>query len=175
VTPFDVVCDVALADSLSTRFSVTFANDDEAGVSQLLCGDGCIMGLSDAGAHVGQICDAVMPTDFLSHWVRDRELMTPEQGIHKLTGELGRVLGIDRGVLREGAVADVVVLDWQALSPGPIRRVQDMPAGGDRLVGDAPSGIDHVLVAGVAIRSEGQPISDRLERLPGTVLESVPD
>jgi N-acyl-D-aspartate/D-glutamate deacylase len=173
--PFDAVCDIALKDDLKTRFSVTFANDDEAGVSELMKGAGCIMGLSDAGAHVGQICDAVMPTDFLSNWVRDRELMSPEAGIRKLTGEIGDVLRIDRGYLREGAPADVLVLDWERLATGPIRRVYDMPAGGDRLVGDQPTGIDHILVNGVPIRDEGKPVTDRLDELPGSVLRSRPD
>ena len=173
-TPFDALCDIALKEELKTRFSVTFANDDEAGVSALMRGAGCIMGLSDAGAHVGQICDAVMPTDFLSNWVRDRGLMTPEAGIRKLSGEIADVLGIERGYLREGAPADVLVLDWDALATGPIRRVHDMPAGGDRLVADQPSGIDHVLVNGVPIREEGTPVVDRLEKLPGSILRSRP-
>lgn len=172
-TPFDVVCDVSLADKLLTRFEIVFANDDVEGVSQLLKSEGCILGLSDAGAHIGQICDAVMPTDFLSRWVRDRGLMSVERGIHKLTGEIGHVLGLDRGVLRPGAMADVAVLDWERVAPGPIRRVQDMPAGGDRLIADRPGGIDHVLVNGVPIRSDGQSLLDRLERLPGQVLRSA--
>jgi N-acyl-D-aspartate/D-glutamate deacylase len=172
VTPFDVVCDVALADDLETRFDVTFANDDEVGIRRLLNGDGCILGLSDAGAHVGQICDAVMPTDFLSGWVRDREVMTIEEGIRKVSSEIANVLEIDRGTLREGAPADLVVLDWDRLSPGPIRRVYDMPAQGDRLVADAPIGLDHVLVNGVAIRSDGQPVSVAPEARPGVVLRS---
>ncbi len=174
-TPFDAICAVALDDDLATRFEVTFANDDEDAVRRLLLGDGCIMGLSDAGAHVGQICDAVMPTDFLARWVRDRELMPVERGIHKLTGEIGAVLGLERGTLRPGAPADVLVLDWNALDPGPIRRVHDMPADGDRLVADAPAGIDWALVNGVPIRAGGKPCTRELERLPGGVLRSRPD
>jgi len=172
VTAFDVVCDTALDDDLETRFSVTFANDEEDGVSLLMTSEGCIMGLSDAGAHVGQICDAVMPTDFLASWVRDRQLMSVEQGIHKLSGEIGQVLGIDRGHLRVGSPADVVVLDWENLSPGPIHRVYDLPANGDRLIADDPKGIDHILVNGVPIRSEGTPLPDAL---PGSILRSQPD
>jgi N-acyl-D-aspartate/D-glutamate deacylase len=169
-TAFDVVADVALADDLKTRFSVTFANDEEDGVTLLMRSEGCIMGLSDAGAHVGQICDAVMPTDFLANWVRDRDLMPVEQGIRKLTGEISDVLGLDRGYLRPGAPADVVVLDWDTLSPGPIRRVHDMPAAGERLVADRPSGIEHVLVNGVPIRRDGEPVAAQLDTLPGVVL-----
>jgi N-acyl-D-aspartate/D-glutamate deacylase len=174
VSPFDVVADVSLADDLLTRFEIVFANDDVEGVGRLLTSEGCILGLSDAGAHVGQICDAVMPTDFLGRWVRDRGIMSIERGIQKLTGEIGHVLNLDRGVLRVGAPADVVVLDWEKVAPGPIRRVADMPAGGDRLIADQPGGIDAVLVNGVPIRSEGRSVLETLPRLPGHVLRPAP-
>jgi N-acyl-D-aspartate/D-glutamate deacylase len=173
-TPFDAVCDIGLDDGLETRFNVVFANDEEDGVTLLIQSEGCIMGLSDAGAHVGSICDAVMPTDFLANWVRDREVLPLETGIRKLTGELGDVLGVDRGYLRPGSPADVVVLDLDALAPGPIRRVSDMPANGDRLVGDEPLGVEWVLVNGTPIRQEGKPLTDQLGRLPGTIVRSQP-
>jgi N-acyl-D-amino-acid deacylase len=63
-------------------------------------------------------------------------------------------------------------LDYEALSPGPIRRVCDFPAGGERLVADQPSGVDHVLVNGVPIRGDGAPAPDACERLPGAILAS---
>jgi N-acyl-D-aspartate/D-glutamate deacylase len=167
--PFEVVCDLAVADDLDVRYRVTFANDDVDVVTDLLTTDGCVIGLSDAGAHVSQICDAVLPTDFLAHWVRDREVMTLEAGIHKLTGELADVLGTDRGRLAPGAPADVVVLDLEALDPGPARRVRDLPGGGERVLADEPTGVDHVLVNGVAIRTDGRPVPDALpgQRLTG--------
>jgi N-acyl-D-amino-acid deacylase len=173
-TPFDVVCDVGLDDGLETRFMVTYANDEEDGITLLIQSEGCIMGLSDAGAHVGSMCDAVMPTDFLANWVRDRQVVPLETGIRKLTGELGDVLGIDRGYLRRGSAADVAVLDLEALAPGPIHRVRDMPAGGDRLIGDEPQGVDWVLVNGVPIREEGKALTNQLGRLPGTIVRSQP-
>lgn len=174
-TPWDVVCDLALEESLETRFEIVFANDDEEGVARLLTSEGCVLGLSDAGAHVGQICDAVMPTDFLSRWVRDKRLMSIEQGVHKVTGEIARVAGLaDRGVLREGAPADVVVLDWDRLDPGPERRAFDFPANGEHLTADAPVGLDHVLVAGVPTRRDGESRLDALDRWPGSVLRSRP-
>ena len=119
-TPFDVLADVALDDNLMARFEVTFANNDEAGITMLVQSEGCIMGLSDAGAHISQICDAVMPTDFLSSWVRDREVMSIERGVRKLTGEIADVIGVDRGYLRVGSPADIVVLDLEQLSTGPL-------------------------------------------------------
>ncbi len=173
-SPWDAMCDIALADGLMTRFEITFANDEVDGVTALMQAEGAVMGLSDAGAHVGQICDAVMPTDFLSRWVRDRRVMSPEAGIHKLTGELATMLGLapDRGCLRPGAVADVVVLDWDHLAPGPIRRVHDLPAAGERLIADQPCGIDHILVAGTPTRLDGRSLLDRLETFPATTLRS---
>jgi N-acyl-D-amino-acid deacylase len=172
--PWDALCDIAVDDGLLTRCSITFANDDVDGVTALLQGDGCIMGLSDAGAHVGQICDAVMPTDFLANWVRDRGVMPVEQGIRKLTGELADVVGLDRGYIREGGPADIVVLDLERLAPGPIRRVRDMPGGGERLIADEPRGLDAVLVNGVPIRLDGSPVVEDPPRLPGSILRSAP-
>jgi N-acyl-D-amino-acid deacylase len=171
-SPFDALCAVAVADGMRTRVRTTFANDDADGVSRLLQGDGCILGLSDAGAHVSQICDAVMPTDFLAHWVRDREVMSVERGVRKLTGEIADLLELERGTLQVGAPADVVVMEYARLSPGPIRRVRDFPANGERLVADAPTGVDHVLVNGVPIRLDGVSLSGQLEPKPGSILRS---
>jgi N-acyl-D-aspartate/D-glutamate deacylase len=164
---FEVACDLAVADQLDTRYRVTFANDDVDVVSDLLTTDGCVIGLSDAGAHVSQMCDAVLPTDFLANWVRDREVMTLERGIHKLSGELAAMLGSDRGRLVPGAPADVVVLDFDVLDPGRARRVHDLPGGGERVLADQPVGVDHVLVNGVPIRTDGQSMVDSLDTLPG--------
>jgi N-acyl-D-aspartate/D-glutamate deacylase len=170
--PLDVLCDLALADDLATRFAITFANDDVGSVTELLTGDGCVLGLSDAGAHVSQICDAVLPTDFLAHWVRDRDVMSLEQGVRKLSGELAEVIGLDRGRLEVGRPADVLVLDYAALDPGPVRRVRDMPAGGERLVADAPIGIEATVVNGVPIRRDGVTSAAGIAARPGQVLRS---
>jgi N-acyl-D-aspartate/D-glutamate deacylase len=171
-SPFEALCQLATEDEMQTRVRITFANDDVDAVTKLLQGDGCILGLSDAGAHVSQICDAVMPTDFLANWVRDRETMTVEQGVRKLTGEIADLLDLDRGYVRLGAPADIVVLDYERLSPGPIRRVHDFPADGERLIADEPMGIDCVLVNGVPIRRDGVPTPDGLDRRPGTILRT---
>jgi N-acyl-D-aspartate/D-glutamate deacylase len=171
---WDALCDIAAADRLATRVEIPFANDDTVGVTALLRAEGCILGLSDAGAHVSQICDAVMPTDFLANWVRERGVMPLERGIHKLTGEIADVLGLDRGRLRVGAPADLAVFDYERLAPGPVRRVRDMPAGGERLVADRPSGVEHVLVDGVPIRCGGKSAENEVTRLPGTILRATP-
>ena len=171
--PLDVLCDIALDEELATRFAVTFANDEEAALRELLTGDGCILGLSDAGAHVSQICDAVMPVDFLALWVRDREVMPLEAGVRKLTAELAAVVGIDRGVLAEGRPADVLVVDYEHLDAGPITRVTDMPAGGERLIAASPGGLDAIVVNGVPIRRDGASLAASIDQAPGSVLRSV--
>jgi N-acyl-D-amino-acid deacylase len=171
-TPFETMCAIALDDDLTTRFAITFANDDPAAIRDLLLGDGCIMGLSDAGAHISQICDAVMPVDFLAHWVRDRNVVPLERGIRKLTGELADVMGLDRGYLHVGQPADMVVLDYERLDPGPVRRVRDMPADGERLIADAPVGLEAIVVNGVPIRRDRATVAFADDDRPGRILRS---
>ena len=151
----------------------SWANDEIAGVTSLLQAEGCILGLSDAGAHVNQMCDAIQPTDFLANWVRDRQVMTIEAGIAKLTGELADVLELDRGRISVGAPADVLVIDLADLDPGPIRRVADMPAGGERLLADRPTGYRHMFVNGVQTVSDTGSVVAGLPSLPGRVLKST--
>ena len=97
-----------------------------------------------------------------------------EEGVRKVTGELADVLGLDRGYLAVDRPADVVVVDFERLDPGPVRRVRDMPAEGERLVADAPLGIDAIIVNGVPIRRNGTSILHEPERRPGQVLRSRP-
>jgi N-acyl-D-amino-acid deacylase len=169
VHPLDVMCTIALDDELTTRFRNTVANDDEEAIRDLLTRDGMTLGLSDAGAHVGQICDAPQATDLLGGWVRDRSALTIESAVRKLTGQQADIYGIaGRGYLREGAFADVTVFDPATVAPGPIRRVRDFPADAERLTADAPTGVTHVLVNGSPIRVNGTqlPMTD----LPGRVI-----
>lgn len=171
--PFDVALDLAVVDDLETRFTVVFANDDPAAIGALLSEPGCVLGLSDAGAHVSQICDAFMPLDYLAAWVRDRGVTSVESGVRRLTGELADLIGLrGRGYLRPGAAADVVVLEWEELDAGPLRRVHDLPAGGDRLVADQPRGVRHILVNGNAIRLDHAPVAGA--PLAGQLLDNRP-
>jgi len=156
-SPFEALLDLALDEpDLAFRFACTITNDDEAEVAALLRDPHMVIGLSDAGAHLGQICDAVQATDFLGTWVRERQLMPIEEAVHRLTGVQADLLGLsDRGRLAPGAWADVVVFDPATVAPGPIRRVADFPAGSERLTADHPLGVRHVLVNGVPTRVDG--------------------
>ena len=173
-SPLDAMIEVALDDDLETRFGVVFANDDAEFIGSLLQRDDLVLGLSDAGAHVGQLCDACFTTDLLGNWVRERGVLTLEAAIHKLTGEPAHLFGLtDRGVVRVGAAADLTVFDPVTVAPGPIRRVTDFPGGADRLVPDEPQGMVHVVVNGTPIRRDGEPDLDALESRPGQILRSA--
>jgi N-acyl-D-amino-acid deacylase len=168
--PLDALLDLAVADGLDMRVNVVLANDDPEGVAYLLSQEHCTLGLSDAGAHVGQLCDAPQATDFLGNWVRDRSLMPIETAVRKLTGVQADLFGFaDRGYLKEGYCADVVVFDPATVAPGPLRRVRDFPANAERLTADAPEGVTHVLVNGTPIRLDGEPV---LGSSPGQMLQS---
>ena len=100
-SPLDVMCELAVAEDLKTRFRAYIANDDVGEVGRLLTHEHVTLGLSDAGAHVDQLCDAPLPTDLLGTWVRERQLMPLERAVHKLTGEPADIFGFARrGYLR---------------------------------------------------------------------------
>ena len=170
-TALDVMLDLSLEDDLRTRFWSVLANNDPDGIAWLLPRDGVLLGLADSGAHVSQLCDACFATDLLGSWVRDREVMPLERAIHKLTGEPAAVYGLrDRGLVQEGKAADLVVFDPDTVAPGPLRRVHDFPADGERLTADAPEGMRHTLVNGVVIREDGAPSEEGLAARPGQLV-----
>ncbi len=175
--PFDVLLDLTLAEPDLRRFRVkaVLANDDQQGIATLLNAEGCTLGLSDAGAHVGQLCDAPLATDLLGNWVRDKGVLSLESAVHKLTQQQAAIFGFaDRGVLREGFVADVAVFDPATVAPGPLRRVRDFPAGCERLTADQPEGMRHLLVNGVPVVRDGALVDDVLDRRPGELVRPAP-
>ena len=127
-------------------------------VHQMLSHDRALMGLSDGGAHVGTICDASFPTTLLSWWARDRpgDRFTVEDVVHKLTGRQADYLGLgDRGVLEAGRLADLNLIDLDALELRRPELVADLPAGGARLLQRA-EGYRATVKSGVVTFAEGQ-------------------
>jgi N-acyl-D-aspartate/D-glutamate deacylase len=170
-TPLDVMLDISLDDDLGARFWSVLANDDPDAIAWLLPKDNVLLGLADSGAHVSQLCDACFSTDLLGNWVREKGVMPLERALHKLTGEPAAVYGLsDRGTVEVGKQADLCVFDPDTVAPGPLRRVRDFPADGERLTADAPVGMTHVLVNGVPIRVDGSPSTEGLAGRPGVVL-----
>jgi N-acyl-D-amino-acid deacylase len=171
--PLDTLLELALSepDLKSLRVKAILANDDPDGITMLLNEPGTTLGLSDAGAHVGQLCDAPLPTDLLGNWARDRGVIGLEDAVHKLTQVQAELFGFeDRGVLRPGAYADIVVFDPNTVAPGPVRRVRDFPADAERLTADAPAGMPHVLVNGTPIRVDERQLDDETSRRAGRLV-----
>ena len=153
--PVDVLADVSLADGLRTRFRVVLGNDDEDELSQVLGRRDTLLGLSDAGAHASQLCDAGFGGRLLSYWVRDRKALSLETAVWRLTGHPAAVFQLTgRGVVAPSNVADLVAFDPGTVGVGPLQRVHDLPAGSDRLITHS-LGIHHVWVSGTAIRRDG--------------------
>jgi N-acyl-D-aspartate/D-glutamate deacylase len=168
--PVDLALDIALANDLQARFRMAVMNFDEKEVAELITDPNTIIALSDAGAHASQLCDACYSTHLLGHWVRDRKVFTVEQAVHHLTQRPAEMFGItDRGVLATGRPADIVVFDARTVGPGPLKRVNDLPAGADRLVSQA-NGIDAVIVNGELIRRDNKDMFAANDKLPGRLL-----
>ncbi|MGI8937011.1 MAG: N-acyl-D-amino-acid deacylase family protein [Iamia sp.] len=131
-------------------------NEDFSAISELLADPVTIMGLADAGAHATQIMDASQPTFFLSHWVRDRQELTLEDAVRRITSDTASFIGFkDRGELRPGAYADVNVIDLDAMWLPLPEIVHDFPGGAPRYVQRA-KGIDHTVVNGVPFLEGGE-------------------
>jgi len=113
-----------------------------------------IMGLSDGGAHVGTICDSSFPTYLLSYWTRDRERgprLSLADAVRRLTADIADYAGLhDRGRLQPGLKANINVIDHERLRLYAPRMVQDLPAGGQRLLQDA-AGYRAIIVAGKTV------------------------
>jgi N-acyl-D-aspartate/D-glutamate deacylase len=113
---------------------------------------GTRMGLADAGAHCGVICDGGTPTFMLTHWTRDRSRgprLPLEHVVHRQTLQTAELYGLgDRGAILPGRRADLNVIDYDRLTFGPPRMAHDLPSGARRLVQKA-DGYDATFVAGV--------------------------
>ena len=115
-----------------------------------------VMGLADAGAHVGQIMDSSQPTFFLSHWVRDTGFFTLEEGVRRITSDTADLFGLaDRGRLIEGAFADVNVIDFEALSLSGPEYVHDFPGGAGRYI-QRGRGYEATIVNGKIFMEQGE-------------------
>lgn len=126
------------------------------------------LGLSDAGAHCGAICDGGMPTFMLTHWARDRTRggrLPLEWVIHRQTAQTAAAFGLnDRGLLKPGYRADVNIIDFDNLSLGRPRLIHDLPAGGRRLIQRA-SGYTMTMAGGVVISENDSPTGEFPGRL----------
>jgi N-acyl-D-aspartate/D-glutamate deacylase len=167
-TPFDLLLDLALADDMRTRYRIVLDNDGDDEVGDLLADKRTLLGLSDAGAHATQLCDACYSTHLLGHWVRERGVLSLEDAVWRLTGHPAHAFRIkDRGVVRPGAFADLVAFDPATVGTTPVERVADQPGGADRLVVRS-TGVHHTWVNGTPTRRDGLDLPAH----PGVLLRS---
>ena len=148
VSPGEAFIHLALENEGETLFNYPFLNPQFDAVQHMLDHPQVVIGLGDSGAHCGQIMDSSLPTYFLKYWVKERQHFALEQAIYMLTSEPAQLFDIhDRGVLREGAYADLNVIDYDNLRLPPPTFVHDFPAGSGRYI-QRSSGYDYTLVNG---------------------------
>ena len=136
--PLDVMLDLALAENLQTVFTAQLLNSDVDAVGRMLNHPHSIISLSDAGAHLTFFNDAGFGLHLLGHWVRDLKGMSLTEAIRRLTSQPASIFGMtDRGTIKEGMAADLLLFDPATVGRSPKRRVFDLPGGAPRLTTDA--------------------------------------
>ena len=160
-SPDEVAYDYLTADAGNFLFfPVTgYARDDHEPIREMLTDPGTLLGLGDGGAHVAMIVDASAPTYMLTHWARDRKRgpgLPLEYMVKRQTSETADFFGFhDRGRLQPGKRADINLIDFDRLRLHAPEIVNDLPAGGKRLVQRA-EGYEATLVAGIPVFECGE-------------------
>ena len=148
---------------------VNFVDNNFDVCYQMLEDPNSIMGLGDGGAHVGFILDAGYPTWLLSYWTRDKKLFSLEDSIRRLTSDTAAAIGLyDRGILKEGLKADINILDIEKLGSSDPFMLQDLPAGGSRLM-QKTSGYVVNIVSGKITYENGK----KETNLPGKLVKLI--
>ena len=174
-TPEDVAYDLMLEDGGKKKFYFPLYNYTENNldvVREMITHPASLMGLGDAGAHCGYICDASYPTYLITHWSRDRQ-RGPKLGleflIHAQTQRNARGLGMtDRGALLPGMKADINLIDYANLNLEAPQMTYDLPTGGRRLVQHA-TGYEATFVSGELVMERGKATG----ALPGRLVRSA--
>ena len=154
--PVELMIDLSLEQDLKLFFRTPIANEDQSHVLEMIKHPRSVVTFSDSGAHVSQIMDSSLQTHLLSYWVREKEALTLEEAIRQITYNTATVWGFhDRGLLREGMKADVVVLDPDTVGPAMPELVYDLPGGARRLKQTA-DGMMHTIVNGEILLTDNE-------------------
>jgi N-acyl-D-amino-acid deacylase len=164
--PLDVIIDLSLEKHLKQFFIQPLVNEDQDVVLAMMRHPRSVVTFSDSGAHVSQIMDSSIQTHLLGYWVRERQALTLEQAIRKMTYDLAAFWGLQgRGLLREGNFADVVIFDPDKVAPQMPTLEHDLPAGARRLQ-QKSDGITATIVNGEVLLRNNEPTG----ALPGKLL-----
>jgi N-acyl-D-aspartate/D-glutamate deacylase len=151
----DAFLDLSLDEELQTFFIGVDRNTDPAAQKQILNSPYTVIGTSDGGARPHSADRHEYSTHLLAHWVREQQVMSLEEAVHRLTGRTALMHDMhDRGFVQAGKVADLVVFDPDTVASKPREPVSDLPAGGVRVKRDAV-GIDYVVVSGEVLLDQG--------------------
>ena len=172
-TPWETLCEIVVEDDLKTGLYPPAAGDNEESWAlrqQLWNDERCLIGASDAGAHLDFLATFNYSTYLLAA-ARDRNLLSLESAVQKLTDVPARLYGLkDRGRIEDGWCADLVVFDPEKVAPADIEVREDLPGGAWRLYSEA-IGVHHVFINGEQAVLDGQFTDAR----PGTLLRSGRD
>ena len=156
VSPVELFLDATDRSDGTVMLSLPILNQDFDAIERMLRHDSIVMGLADAGAHVGQIMDSSQPTFFLSHWVRDNGFFGIEEGVRRITSDTADLFGLtDRGRVQPGRYADVNVIDLERLSLAGPEYVHDFPGGAGRYI-QRGAGYSATLVNGQVFMRDGE-------------------
>jgi len=168
IDPVEAIIDLALEKDLDRFFLQPIANENQEHALELMKHPRTVVTFSDSGAHVSQIMDASLQTHLLSHWVRAKQAFPLEQAVRMLSFEPATHWGFaDRGLIREGMAADLLVFDPETIAPEMPEVVRDLPAGARRLTQRA-RGIAATVVNGEVVLRDGKPTG----ALPGQLLRA---
>lgn len=166
VAPAEAMIDMALEHDLKLFFRQPIANENMDDALDLMKHPHSCVTFSDSGAHVSQIMDSSLQTHLLSHWVRDKQAFTLEEAVRLVTYDTATQWGFhDRGLIREGMTADMVVFNPDTIGPRMPEVVCDLPAGAKRLRQTA-HGIANTIVGGQTVLRNGE----HTGALPGKLL-----
>jgi N-acyl-D-amino-acid deacylase len=162
----DAFLDLSLEEGLDTEFQTSSTNGDEESVAEIIRSPHVLVGQSDAGAHLIYDAGFGYATRLLGYWVREKNVMSLEEAVRKLTFMVASIFGLrDRGLLRQGMAADLTIFDPATIRECDPTMVQDLPGKERRFVQKA-LGIEMTIVNGqVLIERDAH-----TGALPGTVL-----
>jgi N-acyl-D-amino-acid deacylase len=164
--PAETMIDLALEKDLDLFFLQPIANEDQDYALELMQHPRAVTTFSDSGAHVSQLMDSSLQTHVLSHWVRVKQAFTLEQAVRMITFVPASLWGFtDRGLLREGLAADLVVFDPDTIAAEMPEVVDDLPAGARRLI-QRTRGVAATVVNGEVLLRDGK----HTGALPGQLL-----
>ena len=168
VHPVELMIDMALERDLKMFFRQPIANEDQSQVLDMMKHPRSVITFSDSGAHVSQIMDSSLQTHLLSYWVREKQAMTLEEAVKQITYNTATMWGLhDRGLVREGMAADLVVFDADTIGARMPDVVHDLPAGAKRLKQTA-DGILNTVVNGEILLTN----NEHSGAVPGRLLRS---